>query len=482
MISILLVFIIGISLRLLFINTREIAYDDAFSYFLARNDYQKIIMGTSFDTMPPLYYFLLHNWLTISKALWFLRLLNIFINLLTGIFVYKLAGNLFNKRTAGIAVLLYMISPFQIYHSQELRMYALLEFGQIGFYFSILKLINDKGKHQIFWSALSIIFGVIAMYSHNLGFIGIIAVNLVGFWIKNKKTFLKIIGIEFGILILSSPWFYFLPQQIEKVQAAFWTIKPGLIDIIQSPLTLFSFLPMPLVITAFALIVILQSFIFLLINTFRSKSKTIYLVCSLFFFTPVLLFIMSYVVKPVFVPRIFIASSVWFFILFAYFIMENWKVVTGKINLILFILMCAISLPFYYGYNLFPRSQFSNLSTYLNKLDKNIAIIHENKLSFFPTIFYKETRNSFYIMDEPGTPNDTLATGSQIALGYIASNSIDDFLDREHLYFVAFQQSIDEYEQMGIENPNIMILKNHYGFLEEKKIGDLIIFDFGEKD
>ena len=75
------IFLLGFILRVLFINSREIAYDDSFSYFLARQSFSEIIKGTAADTMPPLYYFLLHIWMQISNELWFLRLLNVMINL-----------------------------------------------------------------------------------------------------------------------------------------------------------------------------------------------------------------------------------------------------------------------------------------------------------------------------------------------------------------------------------------------------------------
>ena len=55
-----LIMLLGLMLRILFIDSREITYDDAFSYFLSRQPLPVIIGGTAADTMPPLYYFLLH--------------------------------------------------------------------------------------------------------------------------------------------------------------------------------------------------------------------------------------------------------------------------------------------------------------------------------------------------------------------------------------------------------------------------------------
>ncbi len=180
------IFILGIILRLLLIDSREIAYDDAFSYFLSRNSISQIIDGTAADTMPPLYYFLLHFWLSISTDLWFLRLLSVFLNLGSAVFLFFLSKELFNKNVATIALFLFLISPFQIYHSQEMRMYSLLLFGQLGFYYSILKITIHSSHNQKIWIILSIFFGTIAMYSHNLGVIGLIPINLLFFYKENK--------------------------------------------------------------------------------------------------------------------------------------------------------------------------------------------------------------------------------------------------------------------------------------------------------
>lgn len=49
--------ILAAILRCIFINTRNIQYDDAFSYFLARASIENIIQGTAADTMPPLFTF-----------------------------------------------------------------------------------------------------------------------------------------------------------------------------------------------------------------------------------------------------------------------------------------------------------------------------------------------------------------------------------------------------------------------------------------
>jgi 4-amino-4-deoxy-L-arabinose transferase-like glycosyltransferase len=476
-----LIFIIGIILRLLFIGSREIAYDDAFSYFLARGSLQDIITGTAADTMPPLYYFLLHFWMKISENLWFLRLLNILLNLITAVLVFTLSKELFNSSSAKIATFLFLISPFQIYHSQELRMYALLLLGQVGYFYSFLKIFRSQEKNNFFWIVAGVFFGLVAMYSHNLGVISLISVNVILLFKRDREILKNLFLVQFFILLFSIPWLLYLPQQIEKVQQAFWTQSPGFIDVIQALLTLFAFLPMSTFFTGVVLVIIIQSFVLLSVFILKNKSRKCVMIALLLVFPPTILFILSYIVKPIFVPRIFILSSVWFFILFSEFIEKNIRNYSGKINLGLFVIVSLISLPFYYQFNTFPRSSFRELANSLEIFSPEVTVIHDNKLSFFPTMFYDERVNTFYLKDPIGSPNDTLAFDSQLAMGYVASENIEPYLELDRLVFVVYQKTLDEYNQNNLNHPVVEVLRNVYKEIEEFYIGDIVVYKFEEK-
>ncbi len=475
------IFIIGIVLRFITIGTREIAYDDAFSFFLSRGSLSNIIRGTAADTMPPLYYFLLHFWMKISADLWFLRLLNIFINLLTALLIYALTKELFNSTSALVAIFLFLISPYQIYHSQELRMYAILLLGQVGFYYSFLKIIRSSGKRMSLWYFAAVGFGLIAMYSHNLGIIGLVPINIILLFCRNKKIVKSLFIVQFLILIFSIPWFYYLPQQLDKIQQAFWTQPPGMIDVFQSMLSLFAFLPMPPIFMGIALIIVIQSIVMLGVYTFKSKVKKNYIVASLIFLPPIILFVLSYLIKPVFVPRIFIISSVWFFITFAAFIAKDLNNSLGKINFLLFVSLSIFSLPYFYNFQAFPRSSFKELNNTLDQYGPQMHLVHDNKLSFFPTMFYEERENSYYLKDPKGSPNDTLAYPSQLAMGYIASENIEQFLNLDSLVFIVFQKTLDEYSENNLPHPVIEKLQKTYASVWSYAIGDIVVFEFGDK-
>ncbi len=128
---------LGLLLRVLLLNSRSIQYDDAFSILLSERSLGEIVSGTAADTMPPLYYFLLHFWMMVSGNIWWLRLLSVGLNMGSIVLLYSLVSNLLGTRSALWAVFLAAISPIQIYHAQDLRMYALLAFCQMAYLWSL---------------------------------------------------------------------------------------------------------------------------------------------------------------------------------------------------------------------------------------------------------------------------------------------------------------------------------------------------------
>ncbi|MCK4963166.1 MAG: glycosyltransferase family 39 protein, partial [Anaerolineales bacterium] len=131
---ILLVFLpLALLLRIPNLQSKPIWYDEAFSIFLSRQSLAEVISGTAADTMPPLYYFLMHGWMFLNRQIWFLRTLNVIISLGIVTLVYVATSSWLGQSAGLWAALFTAVSPLQIYHAQELRMYALLTLALLGY-------------------------------------------------------------------------------------------------------------------------------------------------------------------------------------------------------------------------------------------------------------------------------------------------------------------------------------------------------------
>jgi len=476
---IILILLVGFILRFIRIGVREITYDDAFSFFLASKSFPEIIKGTVADTMPPLYYFLLGFIEQVSHKIWVLRSLNVVINMFTIFLVYLISKELFNKQTGYVTILFAISSPFLIYHSQELRMYSLLLFGQIGYLFSLIKLFKNKSIYKT-WIFLAIIFGTIALYSHNLAFVGLMACNILILFHRNSRNFSRLLIVQVGLILFFIPWLVYLPQQISKVQTAFWTVRPGLLEILQSALTLFGFAPMKFWKMGIVIVVIFQNLALIIIMVKKSRDNHLLMLTLIGFVSPILLFIISYSSIPVFVPRIFILSTVIAYMVMGVFVVSNWSQFIGKLSLVSIILIALISLPEFYNYQSFPRSSFKEATFFLkNSVENEKFILHDNKLSYFPMMFYDNELNQYYLADFKGTENDTLDLVSQNVLGHLAISDISTFDLPKELLFITFQQTELEFANLGIENPNFSYLESYYQNKDLfQTVGDLKIYYF----
>ncbi len=323
------ILLIGLGLRCINLQSRGIIYDDAFSFFLSIQNLPAIIQGTAADTMPPLYYFLLHFWMALSQSLWWLRLLSVMLNLTSVAIVYWLVKLLLGESAGLAAAFIAAISPFQIYHSQDLRMYALLGLCQVAYAFFFSRIwkqslesnemaasrpddpgLDDRRKlarnHRLDWVGL-VISGTLAMYSHNLAVFVLVVPNLFLLIRRQWKLFGRLLAAQVLIGILTLPWLWMLPGQIAKIQHAFWTPRPGVVEIVQAVIMFVAALPLPGIWLVIGAIVSLQVVVMVIIEGFRSRQKNseLSLLAAFAILPPAMLFAVSYLMRPVFVPALF---------------------------------------------------------------------------------------------------------------------------------------------------------------------------------
>lgn len=114
-------------LRLYRLDAQSLWNDEGNSARLAERTLQSITIGAASDIHPPLYYYALHFWRAIFGSSEFaLRSLSVVGGILLVCLIYRIGRRLFDEQTALAAALLAAVNPFQIYYSQEARMYALV--------------------------------------------------------------------------------------------------------------------------------------------------------------------------------------------------------------------------------------------------------------------------------------------------------------------------------------------------------------------
>lgn len=476
-----LIFILAAVLRLLGAGTREIQYDDAFSIFLSQQNLSKIIQGTAADTMPPLYYFALHFWQNLGSDLFTLRLLGILISLAILFLGFDLARRLFGWPAGLWSALFIAVSPIQIYHAQDLRMYTLLVLGQVGYFWCFVRLIQDDHPAFILWVGM-VLGGLMAMYSHNLAIFGLVIPNIYLVLKRNWLLLGQIVLAQLVIGLFSAPWLVMIPGQVEKIQTAFWTPRPGLIEAFQAIIQFTAHLPVKGLLLPLVAILSAQILILLVLETWRDRNKepNLGFVVLIAFGLPILLFLVSYAIRPVFVARGFLVSSLAYYILIGRVVARRWRSGIGVFLAGFMILAVGVSLPSFYTFNKFPRSPYQEamISLRQNRTPDDV-ILHDNKLSFFPSHYHAQDLNQVFLADEPGSFNDTYARASQEAIGLFPAADIESAVaGAERIFFVVISQAIEEYQESGQPHPVLAWLEEHYVETNHATYNDLEIFLF----
>ena len=494
------ILLLAFALRVAFLAQRPLWYDEAFSVLLAERDVAAIVRGTAVDVQPPLYYFLLHAWLGLNRwgeNVFGLRLLSVALSLLVVALVYALARRWFSERVAVWAMLFTALAPFQIYHAQELRMYALFALGALLYAYAIplenttiaerpmrdcrfsiadcrlpiadlrlpiancipnhkSQIANRKSKILCHWSFV-LLGALIALYAHALAILTLVVANVYLLFKRAWRAQIELVAVQLIALFAFAPWLAILPNQIGGIQRAYWTHAPGLADVLQMLVVFTTHLPLPPMVFALALFITLAIFALATLELGRAFRRgappALGLVLAFALIPPVLMFALSYVMRPIFVPRGAIVSSLAYYILLAYLVARAPRAVPLTIA----VLIALLTLPFYYSaWGEWRRAPFAEANQFLRAYAQaDDLILHDNKLSFFPMHFYDRTLPQEFLADPPGSSNDTLARGSQEALGLFPIEFDVAVRGRARVWFVIFQTAIDEAAQEGRAHGNL---------------------------
>jgi mannosyltransferase len=325
--------------------------------------------------------------------------------------------------------------------------------------------------------------GSVAMYSHNLAIFVLVVPDAFLLVRREWRKLGQIILAQLAIGLVALPWLILVPGQIAKIQAAFWTPQPGIVEILQAFVMLVTQLPLPGIWLVGGLTLSLLVVGFVLLETVRLVRKRSFpwFLLVLTGLPPGLLFVASYLMRPVFVPRGFLAAALGFLGVSGVIIAQRWRRIPSFLILGGLIAGAGIGLPFHYTFNEFPRSPFQPAMAFIqSQMLSGDRVVHDNKLSFFPSHYYAPDISQSFLADDLGRANDTLAPASQEALGLFPAVSLARAVgDAQRVFFVAFSGTVQEYRQAGFsDHPQVTWLKETYPLVQETQFNDLIVYQF----
>lgn len=237
LILILLICCLGFFLRFYDLGGESYWFDETMSLYFSQQDIGSIFNPPAYEThIPPLYYLLLHFWIGLFGTSEFaVRSLSAIFGGLSIFALYKLGKTLFNVKIAVYSSLIFSVSIFQIYFSQEARMYSLLTLTTLLSIFFFVKSLNENRPR--FWVSY-IIASILMLYSHAYGiFILIFQFLCLLVYYRHKRGCFKNCFIAFSLVTLGFlPWviklFDVTPYVLEGSSAIGWIPQPDLILIL----------------------------------------------------------------------------------------------------------------------------------------------------------------------------------------------------------------------------------------------------------
>ncbi|MFQ6014801.1 MAG: glycosyltransferase family 39 protein [Anaerolineae bacterium] len=133
----LVIILLGFALRLYRLGFQSLWYDETVSLLLAQKDVVSLTSHTAGDIHPPFYYYLLHFWIgLVGKTEFAAAFLSLAFGILLIPLVQRVGKAFFNSTVGLIAAGLVAVSPYNLWYSQEVRMYTLGAFlGLASVYF-----------------------------------------------------------------------------------------------------------------------------------------------------------------------------------------------------------------------------------------------------------------------------------------------------------------------------------------------------------
>ena len=506
-----LILLMTFGLRVVHLQTRSLWYDEGFAILYASLSPARMLYGTvtpvagagAADVHPLLYYFLLHGWMHLAgRSTLAVRFLSVVLGVITVALLWRLAEWCFGRRTGFAVGFLAAVNPFHVAYSQEARMYALLGLAAVAATWGLLRGLGEardsrhrpdsrkqgtrgerlvtKGRIWGRWWGVYAVGAALTLYAHNLGAFTLLALHLLA--VARREWWSRLPALILADLValaLYSPWLIgVLPGQVGFVERGYWLTPPGMEEMVRAfllPVITF-YEPAPLWVLGLGLFACLLLLALLVLRAWKMRSRAgwFLLLC----WVPVVSLTLVSQWRPLYLERALLPSAL------LYLVAVGWLLVRGglprplRLGLaVLLAVSVAGSLGVHYTYARFPRPPFQDVVAYLEpRVGPADAVVHMNKLTYFPMHVYAPKSGDVFLADSPGSPQDTLAHPTQEALGVFATPTMAEAVGMaRRVWVIYFQREVDEMQAVGMDPPALLWLEGSFVKVEQVQFNDLTV-------
>jgi hypothetical protein len=339
---------------------------------------------------------------------------------------------------------------------------------------------------RIGWWAVFAVCSALAQYTHNLAAFYLVCLAVTPALKKNWRALRSEALAALVALLLYLPWLLQLPAQLAKIQHAYWIERPEPYRMFTLLMTFVTNLPVPAGWLPAALFIALACVTLGVFQTalairqddpgVRAGLWALYLA----FAPPLLLFIVSQW-RPLYLERALLPSGAAFCIWLAWALTRPAAPrLVRNLALCLLLAASAIGLLEHITYRGFPYGPYDALAGSIrSRLQPGDVMLHSNKLTFLPSLYYDRQLPQAFLGDPPGSATDTLAPATQAVLGVRAAEIGPATTGVRRIFFVIFEQSRIEYLGAGKGMPpDLGFLYANFSLASEESWDDLQLYLF----
>jgi uncharacterized membrane protein len=205
-------FILGSLLRLAWVWTQPLWYDENFSLAVMRLPLDRMMIAIKGDVHPPLFYLLYRPLAALDLPAWSMRLPSVLLGILSLYLAWRVFGLLVNPETQRVAFILFSLgASASIFYAQEYRMYALLTAELL---LAALLLLQRRW----WWFGLTCLA---LLYTQNYGVLYVPALWLAGI-IRDRTDWKPLTIACLCPALLFLPWLPILLRQQATIAAGYW--------------------------------------------------------------------------------------------------------------------------------------------------------------------------------------------------------------------------------------------------------------------
>lgn len=377
--------------------------DEGFTLLLSSYSPSQILFHTARDVHPPLYYLILHEWMSVfGNGVFAARSLSALADVATvalGIWLVRLVST---RRAAILAGIMLALLPIAVRYSQEVRMYALLALLMVGATIAFVFWVKGSGGH---WPlAVYVLLMVAGLYTHYFA-----AVCMASHWaylwvlrfshdVKHQPLLAPAWWAANGaVMLLFVPWIpslinqsrfsgfnWIVPLDVFTVVSAFWQF----ISYSEGPKeSIGMFYSLPLLFLAVSVVIVMRD---------KSEKKFNALLVMYTWFPLVLIAIVS-LVRPLFVDRYFVFAALGLPMIMAVAPDALWHRAKALFFILLVLMVSTESVGLY---NVYHRghivyaevNKVDALAEHINAMaSPGDGIVVANVFLYYPFAYYNKT-------------------------------------------------------------------------------------------